>query len=78
MFANSKYFEWLLRDHIFMQARLLYAKGNKHAKVMVQDKISMRGSRKFCQNLALFLVDEGREDQNTTINESSSAKLPGR
>ena len=41
----------------------------------------MRGSRKFCQeegergpNLTLFLVDEWREDANTTISEPSSAR----
>ena len=36
----------------------------------------MRGSRKLCQgmsNFDFFLVDEGREDQNTTIGGPSSA-----
>ena len=37
----------------------------------------MRGSRKLCQgrsNFDLFLVDEGREDQNTTIGGPTSAR----
>ena len=37
----------------------------------------MRGSRKLCQgmsNFDFFLVDEGREDQNTTIGGPSSAR----
>ena len=38
---------------------------------------SMRGSRKFCQRGSyfdkVFLVDEGREDPNTTISGSLSA-----
>ena len=35
------------------------------------------GSRKFCQkgsNLDVFLADEGREDPNTTISESSLSR----
>ena len=38
----------------------------------------MRGSRKVCQRGSdfdnVFLVDEGREDSNTTINRPSSAR----
>ena len=39
----------------------------------------MRGSRKLCQRRSnfdfdFFLVDEGREDQNTTIDGPSSAR----
>ena len=39
----------------------------------------MRGSRKFCQRgskvdcASFFLVDEGLEDPNTTVNEPSSS-----
>ena len=42
--------------------------------------MSMHGSRKFCQRGSkyVFLVDEGREDPNTTISRPSSAasKMP--
>ena len=38
----------------------------------------MRGSRKFCQRGSnfdnIFLIDEGREDLNTTISRPSSAR----
>ena len=38
----------------------------------------MRGSREFCQRgrnlITFFLVDEGIEDPNTTINGPSSAR----
>ena len=39
--------------------------------------VCMRGSRKFCQGgptVTFFLVDEGREDPNTTISGPSSAR----
>ena len=40
----------------------------------------MRGSRQFCQwgsnSDNVFLVDEGRDDPNTTISEPSSALQP--
>ena len=48
---------------------------------LLKKKVIMRGSRRFCQRgsnfdvffVLYFLVDEGREDQNTTISRPSSA-----
>ena len=56
----------------------------KYMYLKYQKKVfdSMRGSRKFCQRgskffnvfFCIFLVDEGIEDLNITINGSSSAR----
>ena len=60
---------------------LLYAKFGGSLNVTdvgVTFRLYMRGSRKFCQRGStfdtVFLADEGKEDPNTTINGTSSAR----
>ena len=48
---------------------------NIFSKIQLFDGTTMRGPRKLCQrssNFDIFLVDEGREDQNTTIGAGPS------
>ena len=54
-------------------SRLIISNGNAIClRHLSHTGVAMRGSRKFCQRGSnfdnVFLVDEGREDQNTTIS----------